>query len=335
MLPSQIESEPEAAVALLRALRNTAISVFYQDADLRFLWARNVPEGWLSGNISGATDADLFPSPIAERVITAKQAAMTAREADRFEIRIPGGAGAHWFDIWIDPDIDQDGNVKGLITTAVETTDLKRREETLRGLLREVSHRSRNLLAIIQSIANQSGRFSTTLDQFLSRFRGRLQSLAASQDLVTSSNWRGASLGELVIGQVARYSLAPLNSVRFAGPSPWLNPNAALHVGLAVHELAVNSVSFGALARPDGFATVTSSLGSGASGQPSLTLIWQETIAPADEPEPSDEVRERRFGSIALERIVPASLDGTATLDLSGGQLTYTLTMPIGNFEAE
>lgn len=333
-MPDQIKSEPEAAVALLRALRNTAISVFYQDTGLRFLWARNVPGGWLDGNISGASDSQLLPSPTAERVIAAKQAAMAARAPDRLEIRVAGDAGVQWFDMWFDPDLDADGNVRGLITTAVETTDLKRREETLRGLLREVSHRSRNLLAIIQSIATQTGRFSTTVDQFLSRFRGRLQSLAASQDLVTSSNWRGASLGELVVGQVARYSLIPSSAVRFSGPSPWLNPNAALHVGLALHELAVNSVSFGALSRPYGFTNVTASLGPGLSGKPSLSLVWNETIG-APDGTPDDQIRQRRFGSVALEKIVPASLNGVAVLEIAGDQLTYTLTIPFGNFEVE
>jgi len=334
-LPGQIQSEPEAAVALLQALRNTAISVFYQDTDLRFVWARNIPEGWLDGDISGASDRELLSSPTAERLIAAKQAAMAARAPGRLEIRVAGDAGVQWFDIWIDPDLDAEGNVRGLITTAVETTDLKRREETLRGLLREVSHRSRNLLAIIQSIATQTGRFSTTVDQFLSRFRGRVQSLAASQDLVTSSNWRGASLGELVAGQVARYSLIPSSAVRFSGPSPWLNPNAALHVGLALHELAVNSVSFGALSKPYGFINVTSSLVDGLSGKPSLSLVWKEMIGAPDDAAPDDQIRERRFGSVALEKITPASLNGVAELEIAGDQLTYTLIIPFGNFEAE
>ncbi|TGU42030.1 histidine kinase, partial [bacterium M00.F.Ca.ET.146.01.1.1] len=97
----------------------------------------------------------------------------------------------------IDADRSEAGEVQGVVTTMVETTEQKRREQTLKTLLREVSHRSKNLLAIIQSIATQTGRYSETLGDFLTRFRGRLQSLASSQDLVTSSNWRGAALREL------------------------------------------------------------------------------------------------------------------------------------------
>ena len=83
--------------------------------------------------------------------------------------------------------------------------------------MREVSHRSKNLLAIIQSIATQTGRYSDGITDFLTRFRGRLQSLASSQDLVTSSNWRGAALRELVSGQVGRYSSDLAQSLRLAG----------------------------------------------------------------------------------------------------------------------
>ncbi|WP_457939242.1 sensor histidine kinase [Mesorhizobium sp. 10J20-29] len=334
-MPSTIQNEPKAAVALLRALRNTAVSVFYQDAALRFVWARNVPASWSQGNIAGAGDADLFPASVAQRVTAAKQAVVTTHRPDRLDISIPGPDGSQSYNIWIDPDLDPDGTLIGIITTAVETTEQKRREQTLRTLLREVSHRSRNLLAIIQSIATQTGRFSATIDDFLTRFRGRLQSLAASQDLVTSSNWRGASLGELVTGQAARYSLTPQSAIRFSGPNLWLNPNAALHIGLALHELAVNSVSFGALSKPNGFVTVTASLGDETSGGASLSLLWEETIGAATDAAPDDPVRQRRFGSVALEQVVPASLNGKATLDIAKGKLTYRLVIPFGHFEAE
>ena len=262
---SSIESEPEAARGLLRALRNTAVSVFYQDRDLQVVWAQNVPTSWASGSIVGSTDSDFLPPLAAERVTAAKRAVLSAANPDRIEISIPNGRGAQWFDLWIDADYGADGEVRGIITTAVEITEQKRREQTLRALLREVSHRSRNLLAIIQSIATQTGRYSVNIEGFLARFRGRLQSLASSQDLVTSSNWRGADLGELVIGQVARYSQTPRSAIRFEGERPWLNPNAALHVGLALHELAVNSASYGALSKPEGTITVAARLKSRAA----------------------------------------------------------------------
>ena len=114
--------------------------------------------------------------------------------------------------------------------------------------------------------------------------------------------------------------------VRLQGVNPYLNPNAALHIGLALHELAVNSVSFGALSKPDGFVTISAEMGDG----PALNLTWREAIRPRGAAN-----GEKRFGSVALERVVPASLNGSATLTIGEAELEYRLTVPSGSFELE
>jgi two-component sensor histidine kinase len=264
-------------------------------------------------------------------VLPAKQDILASGTSQRLEISLPEEKGPRWFDLWIDVNRDDNGNAQGIITTAVDITDQKRREQTLRALLREVSHRSKNLLAIIQSIATQTGRYSGSIENFLTRFRGRIQSLASSQDLVTSSNWRGAGLPELVTSQVARYTSAPQRAIHYEGARPWLNPNAALHIGLALHELAVNSVSYGALSQPDGFVAIKAALTEGETGKTGLSLTWTEAIGDRDDAA----TVEKRFGSVALERVVPTSLNGSASLNIEGGKLEYRLLIPFGNFEIE
>jgi two-component sensor histidine kinase len=321
----------QTAFGLLHALRNTAVSVVYQRPDLSVIWAQNVPAAWSSDSIVGKSDRDFLPPAIAATVAAAKRAVLSRAEPERLEICIPGIPGERedqWFELWIDADVAPDGHVRGIATTAVETSEQKRREQTLRVLLREVSHRSRNLLAIIQSIATQTGRYSSTVEEFLARFRGRLQSLASSQDLVTSSNWRGADLGDLVLEQVSRYSSTPETAVHMEGERPWLNPNAALHVGLALHELVANSVSYGALSHPGGSVTLATHLEPDAAGQASLLMSWHEEIG---RPAP-DGLARKRFGSVALERVVPASLNGSASLEIENGMLDYKLVIPFGNF---
>lgn len=327
------ETSIELGRSLLRALNNTGISVLYQDTDLRVLWAQNVPPSWSTSDLLGATDSEFLPEGEAQRLIGAKRAVLASGHPQSLEIHVPGEGGTKWFNIWIDAD-RTDETVGGIVTTAVDITEQKRREQTLRTLLREVSHRSKNLLAIIQSVATQTGRYSGTIEGFLTRFRGRLQSLASSQDLVTSSNWRGADLHELVAGQVARYSADPSRSIRIAGINPFLNPNASLHIGLALHELAVNSVSYGALARPEGHVTLSAELITREiEGAPrrALELVWSEAI-PVSE---STAVRNKKFGSVALERVVPTSLNGTATLEVGGGRLEYRLIVPEGSYEID
>ena len=92
-------------------------------------------------------------------------------------------------------------------------------------------------LTIVQSIASQTAYNSSGLDDFVSKFRGRLAALSASQDLVTESNWRGASFKQLATLQFMRYVEKGDSRVKVLGDDPILSPNGATHVGLALHEL--------------------------------------------------------------------------------------------------
>ncbi len=336
MILPPIGNNAQLVRALLHALRNAGISVLYQDRTLNTVWARNMRAPWedQGGEDSppgkGAEGGSSLPALQTEHLMAARQRVAASGNPEHLEISIPGANGTRWFDIWVDADLDEKGAILGVVTTKVEITEQKRREQTLKTLLREVSHRSKNLLAIIQSIATQTGRYSDTLTDFLVRFRGRLQSLASSQDLVTSSNWRGARLRDLVSGQVERYGANPALNVRFVGEDPYLNPNAALHIGLAMHELAVNSVSYGALSRPRGFVEVTARMTESSEGNRALSLVWDENIEVHDA-----QHNHKRFGSVALERIVPTSLNGASSLQITEDHLEYRLTVPQGNFEAE
>jgi len=316
--------------SLMRALSNTGISVLYQDLDLRIIWSQNVPLAWSDADLLGKTDTDFLPAVDAERMIMSKRAVIARSASDRFELGISGERGLEWYEVWLDLDKADDGRPQGIVTTIRDMTQEKQREQTLRTLLREVSHRSKNLLAIIQSIATQTGRHAATIGGFMERFRGRIQSLAASQDLVTSSNWRGADLRELVSGQVARFSTDPERQIEVTGYNPYLNPNAALHIGLALHELSVNSVSYGALANPQGKVVVHAELVDGSHDDRELAIEWRE-----DSPNATDFVPIKRFGTTALERVVPASLNGRASLEISGGRVNYRLFVPKGSFEPE
>ena len=245
------------------------------------------------------------------------------------EVSVPEQNGIRWFSVWIDLDRSQ-ADDRGLIVTVVDVTEQKWREQTLRTLLREVAHRSKNLLAIIQSIATQTGRHSETIDGFMSRFRGRLQSLASTQDLVTSSNWRGADLYELVLGQVGRYTADPSRSIRFEGPAALSQSEcrAAYRAGAAR-----TGRQFGELWRagPPRRSRVDSHAHwPETDPKPGLSLTWSEIISIGDQA-----IGRKRFGSVALERVVPASLNGTAQLSISSERLDYHLTIPAGNFESD
>jgi len=319
---------PDRHRGLMTALLNAGTFVVYFEFDLRVVWAENVPKAWSPDAIEGRLVADFVPAEVAEELARVRQDVVGSGLSRTLEISLPMD-GQRWFAVWMDADLSTAGDLRGIVMTAVDITEQKRREQALRTLLREVAHRSKNLLAIIQSIATQTGRYSETVDGFLARFRGRIQSLASTQDLVTSSDWRGASLQDLVLEQVSRYTADPQTSIRLEGEKPYLNPNASLHIGLALHELAVNSVSYGALARPDGYVTLTAKKVE-VPARSTLLLVWTEAISIADQA-----IGRKRFGSVALERVVPAALNGSSTLELASDRLTYSLLVPKESFQAE
>lgn len=305
----------------LKALSRTPITLFYQTRDLVYRWAENLPEDIRSGDVLGYKDIDFLPPLAAQRLGDAKLAALETGEPQRFEIPITLEREVRWFDMWIDPDVDENGEIAGVYSTMIDVTAQKRREVQLRNLLREVSHRSKNLLAIILSLAMQTARHSTSISGFITDFSGRLQAIARAQDLVTDRDWQGASLNDLIIKEVALFRGENPLDVRVSGEDRVISPTAALYVGLAVHELAAYAMRTGAWrSKP-------------------ITITIEPKPVPTDEaPEGEDAIImewKARGGvpgatfdglpKIFLETVVPLSVDGEGAIADGEGNLTYRL----------
>lgn len=311
----------------LRALANTEMTLFAQGRDLTYLWVFNASDSWLDESMIGRTDGDLLAGPAADKSVAVKREVIRTQLPARFELSVVAGSVSRWFDIRVDVDRSAEGEVIGVIGTSLEITEQKRREETLKTLLRELSHRSKNLLAIIQSLASQTARHAVTVPEFLVRFRGRIQSLSSSQDIVTDADWRGADLVSLVVMQVERYAPDGMGQIEFQGVDVYLSPTASLHVGLALHELAVNAASYGSLSIPGGKVAISSTFVD-RSDERFLQLSWHEAGGPRVRTD-----HDTRFGTSTLERIVPNSVGGEAKLDYRPDGIHYTLLIPDSQFE--
>ena len=214
-----------------------------------------------------------------------------------------------------------DGRCHRLLSVMADVTEQKKTELHIRFLLREMSHRSKNLLAVVQSIATQTMRTSANMSIFGNRFEQRLQGLAASHDILVDQNWEGATLSALVERQLAPFADPGSERVIISGPKVDLNSTAAQAVGLALHELATNAVKYGALSVPSGSIAVTWSFDS--SKPPSLILDWLEKDGPSvAKPE------RKGFGNAVIERMAPSSVSGSVTLDYAPTGLRWTLTIP-------
>jgi len=255
-------------------------------------------------------------------MIALKRAVLASGEAKRAEVPLEDAPGIRWHDLHIEPLRNEAGEVVGLTCASVDVTERKEGEAHLRLLLRELTHRSKNLLAVIQAMARQTARHTGSVETFLTQFGARLQALAASHDLLIRESWYGASLGELVRSQLGVYLDGVAAQVSIEGPAIAIKPEAARNLGLALHELAVNAAKFGALSVPAGRVAITWNRLENVDGS-AVELDWREKLGP--------KVKARRrkgFGSIVIERNLARALDAKVELEFDPDGLHCHIVIP-------
>lgn len=304
------------------ALRGSQVTVFTQDRDLRYTSISNPMLGRSIEDILGRTDAEILRGDSGAAIIAAKRQVLANGEARRAEIPLDDAPGIRWHDLHIEPLRNEAGEVVGLTCASVDVTERKEGEAHLRLLLRELTHRSKNLLAVIQAMARQTARHTGSIETFLTQFSARLQALAASHDLLVRESWYGASLGELIRSQLGGYFDGSNNQVSIDGPAIALKPEAAQNLGLALHELAVNAAKFGALSVPTGRVSITWSRRENTD-KSAVELDWRERLGPKVKVR-----RKKGFGTMVIERNLARALDAEINMDFDPDGLHCHIVIP-------
>ena len=209
-----------------------------------------------------------------------------------------------------------------MISIVFDITERKASEEKVRFLMREITHRSKNLLAVVQAIARQTARSSSTFDEFEGRFVARVQGLAASHDLLVNEDWSGASLQELIYAHLALLAGKAMPQVQLDGPEVQLSSEVSQGIGLALHELVSNSLKYGALSVPAGRLYIKWRFES-AGNSKQVLLHWKERGGPTV----ALPIR-KGFGHTVIESMVAASTGGKVQLDFAPEGLSWTLSFP-------
>lgn len=264
-----------------------------------------------SGSILVPPDSPDGPRGLIDRVNAGEQvvAERTRRRKDGSSVEVIISAA---------PIYDAAGAPIGASIVMHDITERKRREEHIEFLMREISHRSKNLLSIVMAISSQTARHCTDMDDFQKRFIGRLQSLAQSHDELVRQDWRGVDLDRLARAQLDAFDMS-----RFVvkGPAIRLNPTMAQHIGLAFHELATNAAKYGALSTPEGRVEIRSELGADGG----LSITWTESGGPVvKKPE------HKGFGTSVLASRIFAN--GDVTLEFRPEGVRWRLTASIEQF---
>jgi PAS domain S-box-containing protein len=211
-----------------------------------------------------------------------------------------------------------DPRTASMVGTAYDITEHKQREEREHLLMREASHRARNMLSVVDAIAQQT--VTRNPEGFIERFSERIQSLAANQDLLVRSEWKGVEIEDLARAQLAPFADLLGSRIAMRGPKLRLNAASAQAIGLALHELATNAGKYGALSN-----TGRVDVCWGTDGN-TFTMSWTERDGP-----PVSVPQQRGFGTVVMKEMAERSVNGTVDLEYAPSGVTWRLTCPAVN----
>ena len=215
---------------------------------------------------------------------------------------------------------DEFGTLGQTLDEAIEQARL--REERITLLVREVTHRVKNQMAVMLSMARHVAKNSDTVATFQKTFSDRIMAMSRSHDLVFSGA-DDARMAVLILSQIEPFGVG--TRAHISGPDVWVTAQSSQHLGMAIHELATNAVKYGAWSNSTGRVEITWTV----TGEPAaLRLEWKEHDGPSVMPR-----RTVGFGSTVLESVVGPALGGWAELKFEASGLRWICEF-VGHFRA-
>jgi PAS domain S-box-containing protein len=209
------------------------------------------------------------------------------------------------------------------VGTSADIHDMRTLQDRQQVLLSELQHRTRNLLSLIQAIARQTMRSSTSLSEFAAQFESRLAALSRVQGVLARTDHGPIKLEQIVRGELEAHGAD--ESVEIGGPDVELPPNAAQALALAIHELATNAVKYGALSQQSGTLEVIWSLRENDQDG-FVKLEWREAGVSL----PSGPPARRGYGRELIERALPYQLDAVTNFEIAADGVRCSVELPLG-----
>ena len=232
-----------------------------------------------------------------------------------------------WIEIVGVPMRDESGTIVGAVV-AVADIDARHRAEERQDLLnQELSHRMKNLLAMVQAIAASTLRGAADMDTAREVLGSRLVALGKAHDVLLGGAAESASLAAVVREGVGVQESAG-RRVAFVGPDVEIGGKAVLSLALTLHELTTNAVKYGALSVPDGTVTVEAAL-VGPAAAPRLRIAWTERGGPPVVPP-----ARKGFGSRLIERGLTAQVSASLALDYRPEGVSCVIEAALTDFQA-
>ncbi len=212
--------------------------------------------------------------------------------------------------------------VSGCVVTLVDLTQRKAAEKHQLLLMRELDHRVKNTLALVQSISSRTLMNEDTLEGFHKAFNGRLRALAATHSLLSENSWTDMTAHDVVVAELAPFVPADSSRLALRDLEEQITPRAAIALGLIIHELATNAVKYGSLAVQAGTVEV-SRVSMPTPDRHALQLEWRERGGPTVQPP-----QRKGFGHTLITRSMQHSQHGGAELLFEPDGLVCRISIP-------
>lgn len=280
--------------------------------------------GYAADEVIGQSEKILFPEGADEEFEDKYQHLRHGEHVLRDTVRRRKDGSLIDLAINVAPMRRSDGRIFGFSAVFRDITESKRVEKHLRTVMRELSHRTKNLLAVIVAMVRQTARSSTDVEVLQSQLIQRLQSLSASHDLLVAEDWTGASLEELIRAVLQPFTGNSEESLACTGLPVFINATAAQNLGLALHELATNAAKYGALSTSSGCVHVQWGFEIDETGTRRLVLHWTEQGGPRVLPPTI-----KGFGHVVIERVVGQALNANVTYHFRSEGVHWSIAIPL------
>jgi PAS domain S-box-containing protein len=268
------------------------------------------------------SQADVHPDDRERVEETRRRAIRDRREEYDIEYRIVRPTGeVRWIEARLFFSFRSDGRPERLVGVHIDVTERKRAQEHQRMLVAELDHRVKNVLATVSAVASRMQGASLSGADFAATLAGRIQSMAATHELLSGREWQGVSIPELVQRVLAPYMTG--HNVDLDGPGLTLSPQAAQTVSMVLHELATNGAKHGALSSDAGRVSVRWSRAMNGGPDARVRIVWQEAGGPA--------VRAPQrcgYGMEVIRELVPYQLGGAVDLAFAPGGVRCEIDFP-------
>lgn len=210
-----------------------------------------------------------------------------------------------------------------LLGVIFDVSERKQNEADKALVTREISHRFKNSMAMVQSIANQTLRNSSNPDEASQLFNERLHALAQAHDMLLQDNWGGATIGQIADKALAPFNRTFGNRIRISGPSLFVSDRITVSLSLGLYELATNAVKYGSLSNETGIIDFSWNV-IAEQGEQKFQMQWTETQGPTVS-RPS----RRGFGQRLIRLVLAEELKAKCDIDFAPDGLKINVVAPI------